>query len=137
MNFDTLAYSNLQYSMVMLTFTVLDWKNSFLANLVKKSRIVSFSSNVESRPFRIVFNGDIHFIFLDIFGDVYFTFLVNFAQHFKIVCLSLHFPSRFIWTFCEFDGEVYCFCFRMKIWPLSNLNGLFKFKFRTESNSNG
>ena len=40
----------------------------------------------------IVFDGDIHFIFVDLFGDVHFiffrSFLVNFVQQFKIVCLS-------------------------------------------------
>ena len=54
-NFGTLTNSNKQYSMAILTFSALDWKYSFLANLVGKSRIVSFSWNVEPTVIFITF----------------------------------------------------------------------------------
>ena len=42
-----------QSSMVLLTFSLLDWKAPFWANLVQKDKIISLSSNLVPRPIRI------------------------------------------------------------------------------------
>ena len=58
--------SNMQNSVVVFSFSVLDRKNPFWANLVQKIKIVSLSWNLVPRLIRILeFNGELHcFCFL-------------------------------------------------------------------------
>ena len=78
--------SNMQNSMVMFTFFVLDRKYLFWANLVQKFKTVCLKWNLASRLIRIC-NGDVHFfhfwleiLFLSKFGPNISIFL------FKVKC---------------------------------------------------
>ena len=46
LKFGTYTNSNMQNSMVMFTFSVLDWKQPFWANLVQKKKFVSLDWNL-------------------------------------------------------------------------------------------
>ena len=83
----------MQNSVVVFSFSVLDRKNPFWANLVQKIKIVSLSWNLVPRLIRILeFNGDLHFFFF------YWKhpFWANLVQKFKIVCLNWNLLSRLI-----------------------------------------
>ena len=59
---DCAKYANMQNSVVMFTFSVLDWKYPFWASLVQKIKIASFSWNLVLDYFKYVkFNGDVLF----------------------------------------------------------------------------
>ena len=53
LKFGSKTNSNMQISMVMLTFSVFDWKHPVWANLVQKMKIVSLGWNLVSRLIRI------------------------------------------------------------------------------------
>ena len=53
MKFGTQTNSNMQNSRVVFTFSVLDWKHPFWANLLQKIKIVTLSWNVVPRLIQI------------------------------------------------------------------------------------
>ena len=53
LKFSTKSNLNMQASVVMFTFSVFDWRYPFWANLVQKTKIVSFRWNLTPRLIRI------------------------------------------------------------------------------------
>ena len=74
--------SNIQNSIMVLTFSALDWKYGFWTNLFQKIKIVSLSRNLVPRLKYADFNHDLHF---SVFEHKYPSW-ANFVQKFKIVC---------------------------------------------------
>ena len=87
----------MQNSMIMFTFSVLDRKYSFWANLVQKSKIVSLSWNLVPRLTWICrIQWSFSFLFFFSFLDQKYSFWANLVQKFKTVCLKWYLVPRLI-----------------------------------------
>ena len=127
LKFGTQNNSNMQYSMTMLTLSVLDWKCSFGGNLVQKVKIVSLSWILVSNLIRILQNSMMLFTF-SIFNQKY-PFCANMVEKLKVSSLSWSLIPRLIrlssahifrfWpeiTFLSIFGPKYQNClFKMKL----------------------
>ena len=81
--------SNIQNSIMVLTFSALDWKYGFWTNLFQKIKIVSLSRNLVPRLKYADFNRNMQISIMiftfSIFEHKYPSW-TNFVQKFKIVC---------------------------------------------------
>ena len=105
LKFATNINSNIRNSIVVLTFSVLDGKHHFYANLVRNIKIVSLNWNC---LIRLIKNLNMQS------PVVVFTF--SFLLFFFFIGQTFFVPNE------EFSGGVHFFCFK--------LEALFLFKFR-------
>ena len=83
----------MQNSVVIATFSVLEWENLFGANLVQKTKIVPLNWNLVPRLIRICriqWCGSFYVL------DLKYHFLANLVQKIKIPCLSWNLVLRLI-----------------------------------------
>ena len=86
MKLGILTSSNILNSMVMFTFSVLDWRHPFGANLVQKNKIVFLRWNLVLRPIQICWIWWWWWSFVLLWTRNIF-FLVALVQKTKTVCL--------------------------------------------------
>ena len=118
-------------SHMVFTFSVLDQKNPFWANLIKKIKIVSLSRN--SVP-KIIWKYGIQWWchFFSFWQEI--PFWANLVQKIKVVSSSWTLVPRLIWI-CGIQWWCSLFCFWPKFRPKIQ-NCLLKEKFDTKTNSN-